>query len=71
MKCSFCEQTLVCQSCGQSFRPRRGETHVAVYQPDMELLCPECQHKLVCKWCGFVYGAEEDEQEGQASGAAS
>lgn len=61
IKCSFCEQALQCNHCGKPFRPRRGETHVGVYQPDMEVSCPECQHKLVCKACGFVYGGEEED----------
>jgi hypothetical protein len=64
IKCSFCEQPLVCNHCGKSFRPRHGETHVAVYQPDMEISCPECQHRLVCRACGFVYGETEGEEEG-------
>jgi hypothetical protein len=63
MKCSFCEQPLVCRHCGQRFQPRRGEMHVAVFQPDMEISCPECQHVLICKVCSFVYGEDEDEQE--------
>jgi hypothetical protein len=63
MKCSFCEQPLVCQACGKPFYPRKGETHAAVFQPDMEIFCPECQAKLVCKACGFVYGEEEAEEE--------
>jgi hypothetical protein len=64
MKCSFCEQPLVCKACGRAFHPRRGETHVGVYQPDMAILCPECQKPLACKACGYVYGEdEEDEKE--------
>jgi DNA-directed RNA polymerase subunit RPC12/RpoP len=61
IKCSFCEHPLQCNHCGKPFRPRRGDTHVAVYQPDMEVNCPECQHKLICKACGFVYGGEEED----------
>jgi hypothetical protein len=64
MKCSFCEATLVCKACRQPVRPRRGETHVAVYQPDMQVACPECQKVLVCQACGYVYGEEEEEPEG-------
>ncbi len=64
LKCSFCDQALLCKTCGKPFRPRRSETHVAVYQPDMEIFCPECEHQLVCKACGFVYGGEEDDDEG-------
>ena len=60
IKCSFCEQALVCKACRRPFRPRSGETHVGVYQPDMEIRCPECQKVLVCNTCGFAYGAEED-----------
>jgi hypothetical protein len=65
IKCSFCEQPLVCKSCGRVFHPRRGETHVAVYQPDMSISCPECQKQLICKACGFAYG--EDEESSEAS----
>jgi hypothetical protein len=61
MKCSFCEQPLVCKSCKKSVRPRRDETHLAVYQPDMEISCPECQELLVCQACGYVYGEPEEE----------
>jgi hypothetical protein len=59
--CSFCEQPLVCKACSRPFQPRRGETHVAVYQPDMAISCPECQALLACKVCGFVYGEDEDQ----------
>jgi len=62
MKCSFCEATLVCKSCKQPVRPRRGETHVAVYQPDMEVSCPACQKVLVCQACGYVYGEPDAEE---------
>jgi hypothetical protein len=61
MKCSFCESQLVCKTCGKPFRPSRAETHVAVYQPDMEISCPDCQNTLVCQACGYRYGGEEDE----------
>jgi rubredoxin len=61
MKCSFCEQPLVCKSCGQPFRPNQSETHLGAYQPDMEIACPECQHVLTCKMCGYVYGEDQEE----------
>jgi hypothetical protein len=61
MKCCFCEQPLVCKSCGKPFHARRSETHVGLYQPDVEVSCPECQEVMVCKVCGFRFGAEEDE----------
>ena len=61
MKCSFCEQPLVCKSCGKAFQPKQGETHLGAYQPDMEISCPECQHVLACKSCGYVYGEDQDE----------
>jgi hypothetical protein len=61
IKCSFCEQPLVCKGCHRAFRPRRGETHIGVYQPDMEVNCPECQKVLVCNACGFMYGTEESD----------
>ena len=60
MKCSFCEQMLVCKACHRPFRPRSGEVHVGVYQPDLEIRCPECQKVLVCNGCGFAYGTEDD-----------
>jgi hypothetical protein len=63
IKCSFCEQPLICKACGRAFQPRRGEAHVAVYQPDMAISCPECQKQLVCKACGFVYGEDEETAE--------
>ncbi len=59
MKCSFCEQPLVCKSCGRPFHPPKGETHVAVYQPDTEVSCPQCQQVLACRACGYVYGDAE------------
>jgi DNA-directed RNA polymerase subunit RPC12/RpoP len=62
MKCSFCEEPLVCASCKQPVRPRHGETHVAIYQPDMQVACPECQKVLVCRACGFVYGEQQEEE---------
>jgi hypothetical protein len=63
IKCSFCEGPLVCKSCNRPFHPREGETHVAVYQPDMEIYCPDCQKLLVCKACGFVYGDEKEDDQ--------
>jgi hypothetical protein len=30
----------------------------------MEINCPRCGEKLACKWCGFVYGDEEEAEEG-------
>jgi hypothetical protein len=66
IKCSFCEQTLVCKACHKPFHPRRGETHVGVYQPDMAIACPECQKTLVCQACGYSYGREEESEEDNA-----
>lgn len=62
MKCSFCEQPLICKSCGRPFHPRGSEGHVAVYQPDMIVYCPECKAMLVCKSCGYAYGEEEEDE---------
>lgn len=62
IKCSFCEQSLACKSCGKPFHPRTAEGHVGVYQPDMHINCPECQNVLTCKACGFVYGEEEEDE---------
>lgn len=63
MKCSFCERPLLCRACGKPFVPRGAAMHAAMYQPDMEISCPECQQVLVCKWCGFIFGADQDEDE--------
>lgn len=63
MKCSFCEQPLVCKGCNRPFRPRLGETHQGAYQPDTIVSCPECQKTLACKAYGFVYGEDEDKDE--------
>ena len=63
IKCSFCEQPLMCKACGHPFRPRHGETHLGIYQPDMEVSCPDCQTVLVCKLCGFIYGEDQAEAE--------
>jgi hypothetical protein len=60
MKCCFCEAPLVCKGCSRPFHPRGSETLMAAYQPDMQVVCPECQKLLVCKSCGFVYGEEEN-----------
>lgn len=62
MKCSFCEQQLMCKNCRRPFKPRDPEHHVAVFQPDMHIVCPECQKVLICKACGFVYGQAEAEE---------
>jgi hypothetical protein len=68
MKCSFCERPLTCKACGQDYQPRNAQTHLATYQPDMEVICPACQALLVCKWCGFVYG-DPDENEADENSA--
>ncbi|HZT83240.1 MAG TPA: hypothetical protein VFA26_23625 [Gemmataceae bacterium] len=65
MKCSFCEQTLVCKSCNRPFQPRKPETLAGVYQPDTQVSCPECQKVLVCKMCGFIYGEDAEPKESQ------
>lgn len=62
MKCSFCEQALVCKSCDKPFHPTKAETHLGAFQPDTEVSCPECQAVLVCKACGYRYGGEEDDE---------
>jgi len=54
---------LACKACGQSFKPKQRETLTAVYQPDMQIACPECHAVLTCKWCGYVYGEEDDKTE--------
>jgi hypothetical protein len=63
IKCSFCEQPLICKACGRPFRPKRDETHLGVYQPDMEVSCPECQKLLVCKACGYTFGEDTEKDE--------
>ena len=62
MKCSFCEQLLVCKSCKKAFQPHQAEALMATYQPDMQVMCPECHELLTCKSCGYVYGEDEDEE---------
>jgi hypothetical protein len=64
MKCSFCEAPLICKACNKPFRPRGAESLIAAYQSDMRVACPECQQLLACKSCGFVYGEEEQDEEG-------
>jgi hypothetical protein len=68
MKCSFCEQPLLCKACKRPVQPRRGDTHLALYQPDTQVYCPECQTVLVCKACGFVYGQQEEEESPKDEG---
>ena len=63
MKCSFCEQPLVCKSCRPPFHPRKGETHLGAYQPDTQVACPECQKVLTCAACGYVYGEDEGKED--------
>jgi hypothetical protein len=63
IRCSFCEEPLVCKNCRKPFAPRKDETHLGVYQPDVAVSCPECQTLLVCKSCGYAYGAEDEEPE--------
>jgi len=63
MKCSFCDQPLVCKACNHPFHPRQAAPHLAAYQPDMQVSCPECHKVLVCKLCGYIYGEEEEETE--------
>jgi hypothetical protein len=66
MKCSFCEARLVCKHCRQPYQPRQLASHLAAYQRDMQVNCPECQKLLVCRECGYEYG--EEEEEGTSSG---
>ena len=66
MKCSFCEQPLVCKACKQPFHPREGQVHLALYQPDVQVHCPECRKVLICKACGFVYGQEEEDDSAES-----
>jgi hypothetical protein len=62
MKCSFCDEPLVCKACSRPFHPHQAAHHAAVYQPDMQVTCPECHQPLVCKACGYAYGEEEKEE---------
>ena len=62
IKCSFCEQPLVCQACSRPFRPTSPEAHAAVYQSDMAVSCPECKSDLICKECGYNYAENEEEE---------
>lgn len=59
MKCSFCEEPLVCKNCRHPFQPKSGEAHAGIYQPDMQVFCPECQTVLACAACGYVFGEDE------------
>jgi hypothetical protein len=68
MKCSFCELPLVCKQCGKLFHPRHAETLLAIYQPDMQISCPECHELLACKTCGFAYREDESEAEDKRGG---
>lgn len=63
MKCSFCEQLLICKHCDKPFHPKKSETYAGVYQPDTEVDCPECHKVLACRGCGFVYGGEQDDKD--------
>jgi hypothetical protein len=63
VKCSFCEGPLVCKACGATFEPPDARTHQAVYQADMAIPCPGCRRTLACKWCSFVYGDPEQEEQ--------
>jgi hypothetical protein len=36
---------------------------MAAYQPDMEVICPECEEVLVCKACGYVFGEVQEDEE--------
>jgi len=63
MKCIFCEQPLVCKTCNTRFRAQRGDTFAGIYQPEMRVACPACQHLLICKACGFAFGEDEQEDE--------
>jgi DNA-directed RNA polymerase subunit RPC12/RpoP len=65
MKCSFCEQPLCCKRCGKPFQPRQRSALTAIYQPDMQVACPECQAVLACKWCGYVYGDPDADSESE------
>jgi hypothetical protein len=66
MKCSFCEQPLVCKYCRRAFHAHSEQAHVGVFQPDTQVACPECQKVLTCAACGFVYGetgGDSDEED--------
>ncbi|MCC6418042.1 MAG: hypothetical protein IT429_07300 [Gemmataceae bacterium] len=65
MKCSFCEQPLVCKSCRRPFHARTSESHLGVFQADTQVLCPECQKVLACTACGYVYSGPADERAGE------
>jgi hypothetical protein len=67
IKCSFCEQPLVCRECHRPVRPTQGATHLGIYQPDMAVNCPECKQPLACRHCGFVYGSDENDEDTPAT----
>ncbi len=68
MKCSFCEQVLVCKACRQPVPSTRSETLLGLYQPDSTVTCPQCHKVLVCKVCGFVYSQEDKDEASSQDG---
>jgi len=63
IKCSFCENQLVCKSCSKPVHPPTDSAHLSIYQPDVSVACPECHKLLVCKTCGYVYAEQDDKEE--------
>ena len=66
VRCSFCEQPLLCKACNRPFVPRDLDTHRALYQPEYLVVCPDCHEPTrirhttlddgkrirVCQHCG-------------------
>ena len=60
MKCTSCEQPLVCAECGKAFRAPDESVYRATHEPESAVTCPVCEAPLVCRLCGYAYSGEAD-----------
>ena len=60
--CAYCEQPLICESCGASYVPPTRDQYEALSHRDEASLCPECGEVLVCHWCKSAYDGPDDNE---------
>ncbi len=62
MKCIYCNNPLVCESCSVDYEPRTPEEYETMARAEVPVDCPECESRLVCHWCKTPYDAAEIEE---------
>lgn len=58
MRCVYCENPLLCETCDTEFEPVTQEQYEALTRREVPVFCAVCEQILVCRWCKFPYDGE-------------